>query len=68
MLKILHDQLPPGGQLAKLNTFAVKFNTGPQRRYVELQYNDGAGPSTVMLDVSDAPRRRCRASPVRPSP
>ncbi|WP_329582816.1 hypothetical protein OG500_22360 [Kitasatospora sp. NBC_01250] len=68
MLKILHDQLPPGGQLAKLNTFAVKFNTGPQRRYVELQYNDGAGPSTVMLDVSDAPPPTMPGKPGAPVP
>lgn len=55
MLKILHDQLPPGGQLAELDTYAVKFRGNANTRYVQLQYNDGAGASTVMLSVTNAP-------------
>ncbi|GAB2710285.1 hypothetical protein [Kitasatospora kifunensis] len=55
MLKILNDQLPPGAQLGKLDTYAVKFNDNAHTRYVELQYNDGAGASTVMVTVSNAP-------------
>ncbi|MFD9128677.1 hypothetical protein [Kitasatospora sp. NPDC059571] len=52
MLKILSDELPPGGHLADLDPFAVKFNTAPTSRYIELQYDDGRGPSTVMLTLT----------------
>ncbi|MCX4749736.1 hypothetical protein OG455_30200 [Kitasatospora sp. NBC_01287] len=53
LAKTLHDQLPPGGQLAELDPSGIHFNTTDTRRYVELQYNDGAGASTVMIEVGD---------------
>ncbi|WP_030268318.1 hypothetical protein [Streptomyces sp. NRRL B-24484] len=52
MTKILSDLLPPGARLGNLNPFGVKFNTKPDERYVELEYDDGHGASTVMLTVS----------------
>ncbi|PBC70568.1 hypothetical protein BX265_5112 [Streptomyces sp. TLI_235] len=60
MLKILSDLLPPGAHLGNLDPFAVKFRTGADARYIELQYNDGHGASTVMVEVS----RGGRPSPV----
>ncbi|MCU7826626.1 hypothetical protein [Kitasatospora sp. DSM 101779] len=52
MTEILADLLPPGARLGNLNPHGVKFNTKPDERYIELEYDDGHGPSTVMLTVS----------------
>ncbi|MEW1910173.1 hypothetical protein AB0442_17230 [Kitasatospora sp. NPDC085895] len=52
MTEILSDLLPPGARLGNLNAFGVKYNTKPNQRYIELEYDDGHGPSTVMLTVS----------------
>ncbi|MFI9269582.1 hypothetical protein ACIGXM_02465 [Kitasatospora sp. NPDC052896] len=52
LLGIFHDQLPPGAQLAKLDPYAVKFRNSATSRYIELQYDDGAGASTVMVELS----------------
>ncbi|GAA5020763.1 hypothetical protein GCM10025734_75270 [Kitasatospora paranensis] len=49
MLRILADTLPPGGHLANLAPTPVKYNSGPSDRYVELEYDDGDGASTLML-------------------
>ncbi|MFG2821382.1 hypothetical protein ACGFX4_18385 [Kitasatospora sp. NPDC048365] len=57
MLKIFADQLPPGGRLLNLDPFAVKFNNvGMSRHYIELQYDDGAGPATVMVTLGRSVR------------
>ncbi|MFE9423890.1 hypothetical protein ACFYNO_13115 [Kitasatospora sp. NPDC006697] len=54
MLKILNDQLPPGGKLFNLNTYAVKADNRGPSHYIELQYDDGQGASTVMVTLSQS--------------
>ncbi|GAA4844541.1 hypothetical protein [Kitasatospora terrestris] len=56
MLKIFADQLPPGGRLLNLDPFAVKFNNVGMSHYIELQYDDGAGPATVMVTLGRSVR------------
>jgi hypothetical protein len=53
MLKILADQLPPGAQLLNLDPGMVKvLNYGHERGF-SVQYDDGAGRSTLMVTMAD---------------
>ncbi|MER5639515.1 hypothetical protein ABT095_21465 [Kitasatospora sp. NPDC002227] len=53
MLKILHDQLPPGAKLSRLDPYAMKRSTYPDMLPVVVDYDDGNGPS--MLEVTIYP-------------
>ncbi|GAA2741706.1 hypothetical protein [Kitasatospora cinereorecta] len=52
MLKIFADQLPPGARLTNLDPFAVNYNNRGGEHYIEVQYDDGFGLSTVMVEFS----------------